>query len=531
MRLTPAYVRRWLLPAVVLTAAAVAAVVVLLTRDSDDPFDQSAVHHLAVGPSWAEIAAEVPLRPGRHYSDEELGLYELIDNIVFYRSYFARARTADEAFEEWIGLRDYQRDEATGHERERLMFEFDVESALLRAYGSLPEDLGEGSRLEDEYYGWLVECLSPAGFPDVISDPDTGNDLPIYQAEDEELAFYESETGFFNDDFYDLRYECALRAAGYPSLDPDVRDEMIGRMKRHYLQSIYDGMCLGWLAEVPVVSADPEAVGDEPRGAARSPRECGIEWSKWFGTAAELKDPHEFTPRDLHEDPRAVRELSVARLLRLAGVLEFVSGYIANLPFDSLAGLAADEINRAFSVVLHDQAEAEYDGDAARRELSEFEHLVLSAAFAVSISGVLHEQPDPVVTHRLIDDLYSAFYDALDACGRSLGGPDMQMFRQGARGLVFDPAYDLETMERDLDRVPDLPHSMSYYGHLELLHECARHAAAYPALDPAVRGELIAPQRAIFAREILDRLDNADPPVRVPARYQAELADLRANGW
>ena len=49
-----------------------------------------------VGPSWDEIAAQVPLGPGRRYSDEELGLYDLIDQVVFYRPYFARGRTIDE---------------------------------------------------------------------------------------------------------------------------------------------------------------------------------------------------------------------------------------------------------------------------------------------------------------------------------------------------------------------------------------------------------------------------------------------------
>ena len=509
----------------VFTALAVVMVVLLLARGSGESDVGPVGHHLGVGPSWDEIAAQVPLKPGRRYSDEELGLYELIDKIVFHRPYFARARNLEDFMEHRDQRWNRMMHEASGHERERLRFEFDIEGALLTAYNFSPDDLGEEGPLEDAYYGWLVKCVSPAGFPEVVVDPDTKNELPIYLAEEEQLMHYESESGFSRDEFYDLRYKCALQAATYPTLDTEMRDEMIGRMKRHYLRSIYDGLCLGRPTEVPVVAADPDAVRTVPSGAPRSPRDCGVEWSEWYGIETELKDPHEFTPWDLAEDRRAVRELSVAGLLRQVGVLKFVLRYIANLPLDNV-GLAADELSRSVGVVLYDLAAAEYDGDTAARELHEFENLVLGAAFGASHSGGVD-----LLTSSLIDDLYSAFYRTLDACGRRTGGPDVEMFRSGARGLVFDPARDLSTHELILSAVPDLPHAMSYYEHLEVLHECALYAAAYPTVDPAVRDELLAPQRAYFARTMLDRIDDEFLPAEIPHRYRNDVEELRQSGW
>lgn len=490
-----------------LTAAAVVAAVVLLARDSRDSSDRFVMHHVDVGPPWPEIAAEVPLDAERHYSDEELGLYDLIDTIVFYRSYFAQARTADEAFEEWIGLRDYQRDEATGHERERLMFEFDVESALLGAYGSLPADLGEGSHLESAYYGWLTECVSPAGFPDAITDPDTGYDMPIYEAEDDQLEFYESKTGFSNDDFYDLRYECALRAASYPSLDPAVRDEMIGRMKRHYLQAVYDALCGGrdgYIVEVPV---ETEAGGSWDAGGG-----CVHDASVPDEPA---KAPHEFARRDLAFEFWAIRELSSYRWFRDVGILRFLEDYIVDMPARAHFIVTAVELSR-LSIANRELV----DADAAEDEgVLRFELAVLAGA---------HE-----ALHYLPDDgrLAEAFFGALAECGRRVGGSDVKFFEFGEdyeyamESLLFDDNTKLDP--GGVDSV----FGMSYYDYTELLYECARYAVTYPTLDPEMRDEFLAPQRAHFAEVILDRLDDADPPVSLPDRYQAELDDLRMNGW
>ncbi len=490
-----------------LTAAAAVAAVVLLAPDPEDPSGRTVMHHLDVGPPWADVAAVVPLDSERHYSDEELGLYDLIDNIVFYRPYFTRGRTIDDVADRRDQQWNRMQHEASGHERERLVFEFDIESLLLNAYGSLPDDLGEGSRLEGAYYGWLTECVSPAGFPDVITDPDTGYDMPIYEAEVEQLEFQVSKTGFSNDDFYDLRYECALRAASYPSLDPAVRDEMIGRVKRHYLQAVYDALCGGrdgYIVEVPV---ETEAGGSWDAGGG-----CGHDASVPDEPA---KAPHEFARRDLAFEFWAIRELSSYRWFRAVGILRFLEDYIVDMPARAHFIVPAVELSR-LSIANRELV----DADAAEDEgVLRFELAVLAGAHEA-----LHYLPDD-------DRLAEAFFGALAECGRRVGGSDVKFFEFGEdyeyamESLLFDDNTKLDP--GGVDSV----FGMSYYDYTELLYECARYAVTYPTLDPEMRDELLAPQRAHFAEVILDRLDDADSPVSEPDRYQAELDDLRTNGW
>lgn len=218
------------------------------SNDSDPLSDQNSDATAA----WAEIAAELPMDLNRRYSDEELGLHELIDEIVYYRPYYARHRTADDYLDFISERRSVIPTQVSGHERERLQFEFDVEDALSRAYNDLPADLGRGGTLERVYNEWMADCVADAGFPDIVLDPDTQQEMPIYLAEDEELALHDSTTGFTSGEFYDLRLECAQRAASYPTLDPEVRDSLLNRVRKHYLQAVYDFIRDSGIVEIPV---------------------------------------------------------------------------------------------------------------------------------------------------------------------------------------------------------------------------------------------------------------------------------------
>ena len=231
---------RW----VVLGAAAVVVVVTLVlvlllgigdSEEFSEPFDE-------VGPSWAEIAQQMPTDSGRRYSDVELGLYDLIDELVYYRPYYARFRTPDDYFADYGARRHAIPTEVEGHERERLQFEIDIEDALARAYHYLPADLGPGRLLEQAYDNWMSDCAAEAGF--------AGVELADRSAA--ELDHYESEFGLSADEFYDLRYDCARQASYYPTLDPDMRDEMVGRLKQHYLQDLYDFIRFSGVVEIPV---------------------------------------------------------------------------------------------------------------------------------------------------------------------------------------------------------------------------------------------------------------------------------------
>ena len=203
--------------------------------------------------AWSEIATEVPMHPARRYSDEQLGLYEFIDEIVFYRTYYAQYRTVDD----FHAGRDAEihriQREAYGHERERLQFERDIEGAIRTGYGFLPADIGPDGILEQAFDLWMAKCAAEAGYPDVVLDDET----------EEELQLYEREFGLTADDYYfDLRHSCARRAASYPTLRPGL---YVTNLLRPYEAALIDGECMTIsvnfdIVEIPVEHHD----GDVP---------------------------------------------------------------------------------------------------------------------------------------------------------------------------------------------------------------------------------------------------------------------------
>ena len=192
--------------------------------------------------AWSEIATEVPMHPARRYSDEQLGLYEFIDEIVFYRTYYAQYRTVDD----FHAGRDAEihriQREAYGHERERLQFERDIEGAIRTGYRFLPADIGPDGILEQAFDLWMAKCAAEAGYPDVVLEDES----------EEELLQYEREFGLSANDYYDLRHSCARRAASYPTLSRDVRDELLHRIRQHLLRAVHDYIREHGIVEIPV---------------------------------------------------------------------------------------------------------------------------------------------------------------------------------------------------------------------------------------------------------------------------------------
>ena len=213
---------------------------------------------------------------------------------------------------------------------------------------------------------------------------------------------------------------------------------------------------------------------------------------------------HDLNRQELRDGP-AVQRLGVARLLGDLGVMEMLDSYIVNIPTGAYF-LHNFEIHAAMSAsrIMGDRADDE------ARIVRDFEQTVL-----IALDGdALNRRPAPTGADRLHD----AFFEVFEQCGRDSPWPEVKMAdREGnAAGdvLYLDPALGI-----------------SMYEYRELLHVCGRYAATYPTLDPEVRDELLASQRAYFAQGVLDRLDNELPVVEIPARYQAEVDDLRANGW
>ncbi len=216
-------------------------------------------------------------------------------------------------------------------------------------------------------------------------------------------------------------------------------------------------------------------------------------------------DPRNLTDVDLNDGP-GTQELGASKLLREIGVMELMDSYIINIP-PSAQFIARWDANKAAVSNLYYFADA---GDAAEI-VDTFESSILG--WAQGAMGALPEAGDA-------QELHDAFFDVLEACGRASAWPEVELFvlHEGRGGdmmsHLIEPTF-----------------GMTYFEYQELRHKCARYAATYPTLEPSVRDDLLAPQRAHYARVILDRLDNELPLVEIPTRYQAEIDDLRANGW
>ena len=212
-------------------------------------------------------------------------------------------------------------------------------------------------------------------------------------------------------------------------------------------------------------------------------------------------DPRQLDFSELNDGPGS-QEFGASKLLREVGVIELLESYIINIP-PSAKFIAGWEANKASISSFFYYADAEI--------MSYFESSVLR--FADYASGSL---PFAAFSQTLHD----AFFEVLEACGRASAWPEVELFvlHQG-RGGDIDPGLIEPTF------------GLSYFEYQQLRHQCARYAATYPTLDPEVRDKLLVPQREHYATVILDRLDNELPLVEVPAAYQAEIDELRADGW
>lgn len=228
--------RRRIVAVAVLAAVAIVAVAAWLgfrpIGSGSEPEDPLA--------SPAVTAAESVLPPVRHYSDEELGIDDLIDEeIVPFETRYRDLAEWEISYDE---RQRYLEDEATGHERERLYFERNVEWLLSSEYETLPSDLGHGGILERAFANAMSQCAEKAGWPELEFNVSSTADIHIALR----------AIGLTHDEFLDLRHECAKQAASYPTLDPAVRDELLGRLREHYRLAVYEYLREFPDAEVPL---------------------------------------------------------------------------------------------------------------------------------------------------------------------------------------------------------------------------------------------------------------------------------------
>ncbi len=181
---------------------------------------------------------------GRRYSDQELGIESVIDEYFHVMTPVdTRFRSASDRRNYLAERNHYFNHEAIGHERERLHFERNLMLVLDAAYDEPPSDLGFDGLLDQAFEDAMLECAASAGWPD----------LQLVSASESNISRSMEMYGITREQFRELRHECAKVAATYPTLDPAVRDELLGRLKAHYRAAVYEYLREFPDAEVPLV--------------------------------------------------------------------------------------------------------------------------------------------------------------------------------------------------------------------------------------------------------------------------------------
>ena len=177
--------------------------------------------------------------PPRQYTDEELGLEQLVDDEM---------NSGMLAYARYRSFEDEDRDRsdpyvASGHERERGIFETKIRIILAVAGDTLPPDVARGSGvLHGAENDAMDECAADAGWPGV----------QLYDVSQDMGEQYERDYGLTLEMFLDLRHECAKYASTYPTLDPDLRDELLAKRRAHYMEIAREWMAANPDQVVPV---------------------------------------------------------------------------------------------------------------------------------------------------------------------------------------------------------------------------------------------------------------------------------------
>lgn len=210
--------------AVTVLAVVAAASIWLISTATNDRDDQPSAN--------SEDRGTIALRQLKvaGHTGDELGLVELVNRYIDAPTLDVRYRTFGDFERARNNRLDYLENEARGHERERLLFELRVESALDDAEEALPPELAQGGILDVAFREAMMQCAEESGLPRV----DVGN---ISKAEVDSMIVAHDMT---LDEFFDLRHECSKYAANYPTLDDSTRASLLSSLREHYAGSLAD---------------------------------------------------------------------------------------------------------------------------------------------------------------------------------------------------------------------------------------------------------------------------------------------------
>lgn len=296
--------------------------------------------------------------------------------------------------------------------------------------------------------------------------------------------------------------------------DSSVRDGMCCRMCRRSRRGLFGGggrcqrVGVVWLVAAVLAlvgcSGSQHDDGGEDRLDSQPATAGDASGAGSEAGAADRRDPRELSDIELNEGP-GVLELSAAKLVQELGVLGFLEAYIIDIPPTArfITDFETSKAGLALSY-LEEEPGTDYVKSAFESEVFYQTGAATSSLLEGGGSQVLHDE----------------FFAALENCGRDSQWPGVELFVMGdGRGYDVGDYY-----------VTGLPFGLSWFEYLELRHQCARHAVTYPGLDETLRDELLAPQRAHYARALIDGLAD-NPHIEVPARYHAEWDQLVTQGW
>ena len=170
---------------------------------------------------------------------------ELIDEQLGRVFPYVQFRTLSEHLADSDRLTDELYD-LSDHDRERIEVELFLQLLLAQANDSRRGDIASGSgMMHDAYVEALTECAADSGIFNVADMMRPSEEDHPDVSEVEYRQFAES-LGFTRDELLDVRQACSRYAASLPLLDDEVREDLMRRLREHYLNAVKS-----WLVENP----------------------------------------------------------------------------------------------------------------------------------------------------------------------------------------------------------------------------------------------------------------------------------------
>ena len=213
---------------------AVGAVMGLACSESVDNTERTGAQEADAQSSWNTDNSE-DMPKTAVYSDEEVGVDDLVDSYLADRRPLVGYRTVEEHDDAtYAELESFRF--LPVEQRDRVHFEMNVSMLFQAVKLSRPEEIEQAEEtLFDAFYDSLDLCVENSEYPDIeLYREEDGDYFTVRSTEAVEEAA--QRHGITVDEFLDFRHECHKFAASYPSLDREYRDELLRTRRDYYLE-------------------------------------------------------------------------------------------------------------------------------------------------------------------------------------------------------------------------------------------------------------------------------------------------------